>query len=336
MIRQAFTLVELLVVIAIIGVLVALLLPAVQAARESARRTQCTNNLKQLGLAVLNFESSNGHLPPAGKSYGWCNSSPSAGVSYKNDPETLNVSGLMLLMPFMDQGAIFDRYDPNSSSTTLNRCLSPARTNGPLVGDPIASGNGKLATTRVSTLLCPSDNGDPLLPDNDIYGIASGASLLPSKTNYDFSVEYWQWRCNAWAVTPLETRRMFGENSDARMALVADGLSNTIAFGETTLENTNGRCPAWAYRGWVQVGVDPAQGINIWSSGWTHLPNPDSNRPPPTPGRVGSWSWPGSLHPGGCNFTYGDGSVHFLEENTPRVHMQRLAMIADGSAAIEE
>jgi prepilin-type N-terminal cleavage/methylation domain-containing protein/prepilin-type processing-associated H-X9-DG protein len=336
MIRRGFTLVELLVVIAIIGILVALLLPAVQAARESARRTQCTNNMRQLGIAMHNFESSNSQLPPAGKSYGWCRFDRSGSTIYKNDPITLNVSGLMLLMPFMDQGAIFDQYDPNSSSTTLNRCLSPARENGPLVGDPIASGNGELATTRLAILLCPSDSGDPLLPDNDIYGIATGVDLLPAKTNYDFSVEYWQWRCNAWALTPLETRRMFGENSDTRIAQVTDGLSNTIAFGETTLDNVNGRCPAWAYRGWVQVGVDPAQGINIWSSGWTHPPNPDPNRVSPQPGRVGSWSWPGSMHPGGCNFTFGDGSVHFLEENTPRTIMQSFAMMTDGSAVPEE
>jgi prepilin-type N-terminal cleavage/methylation domain-containing protein/prepilin-type processing-associated H-X9-DG protein len=334
--RPGFTLVELLVVIAIIGILVALLLPAIQAAREAARRSECTNNMKQLGIALHNFESSNGQFPPAGKSYGWCKYDRIGRTIYMNDPITLNVSGLMLLMPFMDQGAIFDQYDADSSSTTLNRCLSTSRTNGPLVGDPIASGNGELATTVISNLLCPSDSGEQMLPDNDVYGIANGAGLSPAKTNYDFAVEYWQWRCNAWALTPLETRRMFGENSDTRIAQVTDGLSNTIAFGETTLDNVNGRCPAWAYRGWVQVGVDPAQGINIWTSPWTYPPNADPNRARPTPGRVGSWSWPGSLHPSGCNFTYGDGSVHFVNEDTPRVIMQSLAMMADGQLTPED
>jgi prepilin-type N-terminal cleavage/methylation domain-containing protein len=154
--RHGFTLVELLVVIAIIGILVALLLPAVQAAREAARRSQCTNNMKQLGIAMHNFESAKGRLPPAGKSYGWCNSGP----DYEHDPITLNVSGLMLMMPFMDQVPIYAQYDAAASSTTLDSCLAPAGTNGPLVGDPIASGNGKLATTVISTLRCPSDSGE--------------------------------------------------------------------------------------------------------------------------------------------------------------------------------
>lgn len=126
---------------------------------------------------------------------------------------------------------------------------------------------------------------------------------------------------------------MFGENSDTKIAQVTDGLSHTIAFGETTFDNANGRCPPWAYRGWVQVGVDPAQGINVWMSPWTHPPNPDPNRRRPRSGRVGSWSWPGSMHPGGCNFVFADGSVRFLHESTSRGAMERYAKMADGKVA---
>ncbi len=321
-----FTLVELLVVISIIGVLVALLLPAVQSARDAARRTQCVNNLKQLGLGLHNFESALRRFPPAGKSYGWCNSVR----DYEHDETTLNVSGLMLMMPYLEETAIADQYDPTAASSSLGFCLAPSGTNGPLAGDPIQSGNGRLATLEIELLRCPSDNGEPLLPDNEFYGIGNGTGLLPAKTNYDFSVEYWEWRCNAWANTRDNVRRMFGENSTTEAAQVVDGLSHTIAMGETTFNNANGRCPAWAYRGWVQVGVDPAQGINIWMSGWTHPPNPDPNRAAPEPGRVGSWSWPGSLHPAGCNFVFGDGSVRFLSEDTSRVVMDSYAKMADG------
>ncbi len=324
--RRAFTLVELLVVIAIIGILVALLLPAVQTAREAARRTQCINNMKQLGIALHNFESANQRFPPAGQSYGWCNSTR----GYEHDPVTRNVNGLLLLSAYFEESALYDKYDRNAAMTTLGFCLSPSGTNGPLAGDPVKSGNAIIATHSLAMLRCSSDSGKPWLPDTVFYGIADQSGLRTAKTNYDFSVQYWEWRCNAWANTSRRVRRMFGENSDTKIAQVTDGLSRTIAFGETTLDNANGTCPAWAYRGWVQVGVDPGQGINIWMSSWTSPPNPDTNRQPPAPGKVGSWSWPGSQHIGGCNFTFGDGSVRFLPESTAKVVLERFAVMADG------
>jgi len=331
--RRGFTLVELLVVIAIIGVLVALLLPAVQAAREAARRSQCTNNMKQLGVALHNYESVYKEFPPAGRSYGWCNNQDRR-KGFEADRTTLNVNGLMLLSAILEESAIFDRYHPDVAMTTLDFCISPSAKNGPIAGNPVASGNAALAASALSVLRCPTDTGEPLLPDNVYYGIGDGTGIRPVKTNYDFSVQYWEWRCNAWKKTPASQRRMFGENSNTRVGQVSDGLSHTIAFGETTLDNANGTCPAWAYRGWVQVGVDPAQGINIWVSSWTTPPN--TGTPPPTPGVVGSWSWPGSLHVGGCHFTFADGSVQYLTEDTGRVLLERFAVMADSEVIVPE
>jgi prepilin-type processing-associated H-X9-DG protein len=287
--------------------------------------------MKQLGVALHNYQSANGRFPPAGKGYGWCNHQPAAGCP--SDPVIYNLHGLVLLLPYIEQDNIFRRYDPNSASSTRNQCLSGTSANMPLAGSPLTSGNGALAALTIPTFTCPSDKGDPLLPDNDTYGIGNSVGITPQKTNYDFSVQYWEWRCNAWAVTPASVRRMFGENSTTRPTDVTDGLSNTIAMCETTFECANGMAPPWAYRGWVQVGVDPGptaqpSGINVWTSNWT-LPN--SGRPAPIPGKVGSWSWPGSLHPGGCNVLFGDGSVHFVAETTPVTLLNQLAAMADGS-----
>ena len=328
--RAGFTLIELLVVIAIIAILIALLLPAVQKVREAANRTRCANNLKQLGVALHKYESAYKQFPPGGRSYGWCNHVPAQG--YASDDVILNLNGLVLLLPYIEQDNLYRQYNPRAASSSLNRCLSGTSRNAPLAGDPIASGNGAMAATLVATFRCPSDNGDPLLDDNDIYGIGNNTGIRAQKTNYDFAVQYWEWRCNAWKQTSLNIRRMFGENSTTRVGDVTDGLSNTIAMGETTLNCANGRTPAWAYRGWVQVGVDPGptaqpSGINVWVSNWTQ-PNP--GRPPAQFGRVGSWSWPGSFHPGGCNFLFADGSVHFFSEGTPVARLNILAAMADG------
>ena len=123
-VRRGFTLVELLVVIAIIGILIALLLPAVQAAREAARRSHCTNNLKQLGLGLHNYHSPFNVFPPAGLDYGW------GWACYGSEPaekRVKNVNGFVMLLPFIEQSPLHQKYD-------FRQCASNELGNRPKVG----------------------------------------------------------------------------------------------------------------------------------------------------------------------------------------------------------
>jgi prepilin-type processing-associated H-X9-DG protein len=260
------------------------------------------------------------------------------------DPSSpsLNYNSLVTLMAYSDNAALYEMYNKNAASSSY-------ATTGTFQASPLGSGNDLLATQRPNIFRCPSDDGDPLLPWSTAghYTIDPGNStLLGVKTNYDFSVEYWDFRCNAWKnalptapfISRSQIKHMFGENSDARIGDVLDGTSNTIAMGETTLTCANGTTPAWAYRGWVQIGVDPAPqfhggGINVWRSNWTNPPDV-TRAQVPIRGKVGSWSWPGSLHPGGCHFTFADGSVRFIQEKTATDVMLRLAAMADGRAVL--
>ena len=156
--RHAFTLIELLVVIAIIALLISLLLPAVQSAREAARRSQCMNNLRQIGLALHNYISSNKVLPPAYIVY-----SPVPGG---NIDTAQDFSALARMLPFLEENAIYNSINFNVASRW------GGVTNSDLIGFPNGSTvdcdtfglmNASAAATQVNVLLCPSDAGTPNL-----------------------------------------------------------------------------------------------------------------------------------------------------------------------------
>ena len=253
--RSAFTLVELLVVIAIIGILIALLLPAVQAAREAARRSQCTNNLKQLALAMHGHHDVYNYFPPQ--------------YYYVPNPAHVNGDwgGMVRLMPFYEQTAMFEVLNP-----------------GNFVGDipPVNA----TTQTPIGSLLCPSDPTGTTL---------NAYAKNYAKSNYLMAHQMASiFISNAGNVT--ETRVNF--------ASVTDGSSNTIMFGERDMfHNAAGGV-------WIGRVIGKTDAITIGRGDIpmnTKCPNPSSD---PNCNRH-TWS---SMHPGGCNFALGDGSVRFLSE----------------------
>src|SRR5262245_44323526 len=157
---SGFTLVELLVVIAIIGVLVALLLPAVQAAREASRRSNCTSNLKQLGIALHEYHNTHRVFPSATYSWKACQH---VTPSFLGDSPALNASGWISALPFFEQSGTAAKYDVRGCGSTA---ISTGGGNpSPVAGDPVANGNGVLVSQKLSIFLCPSDPGNPFMVD---------------------------------------------------------------------------------------------------------------------------------------------------------------------------
>ena len=321
--RRAFTLVELLVVIAIIGLLVGLLLPAVQSAREVARRAACGNNMRQLGMAALNYESAKSMFAPAGRGYGMC---PNSTGQWQSDPAIINMSGMVLLLPYMELQSTFDKANRMSSFGELSWALF--NTTGTTTGAAASNGNAAVVSTPVPMFRCPSAIGERAFG----YDAAKNAQ----KTNYDFVVDrdYDLLFCNAWTV--IKTH-ISGENSETRVADIRDGTSKTHLFAETTSNNRcNGPDQAWAVRDWAMVGLKPGTlGINTWvyfqQYDWS--PCFGGNY---AVGRLGDYGAVGSMHPGGANLVRADGSVGFVSETASWTLLDQLDRMSDGKSPLIE
>ena len=336
--RIGFTLIELLVVIAIIAILIALLLPAVQQAREAARRTQCRNNLKQLGLAIHNYESTF-NCSPAGKlSFGG-----SAAIVAPNgttpDPIIRNATGLATILPYFDQAPLFNQLN---FSAAFGDYRSAPVTGASTMALPNAtnSGHAKLGLTPLTALLCPSDNGSVVAPAEANYSPDHGTNAFGyARTSYDFIMRTTTYAgANNYRILAVDMRYMFGENSFAKFRDATDGLSNTFLMGEATLTTQNGRSPAWLHAGHLMVGIDPCgthnvtfppTGLNVWKYNTSAV----------APTRRASWYNAASLHTGGVQFLMGDGTVRFISENIdsitpagqPLSTLWRLCRISDGN-----
>lgn len=329
--QRAFTLVELLVVVAIIATLVGLLVPAVQAARESARRMACSNTLKQLGLANLVYVESRGTFPPGGRGYGMCLAAPDP--LHTPDATIQNVNGMIHLLPGIEHAGLFARLSLSAAFGNYN-----LRTGRPLAApDAVASGHAAISEERPPMLVCPSDGGERAIPaGNPQYSpeASTAGTVRAAKTSYEFVSSSDDVRHNNhWRSIPPGRRYVFGQNSRTAPTMITDGSSKTLLMGERTLMTHNGdhATGSWSYRGHLQAGVDPVgtfnvthpdRGLNIW--------NYDNE--PAVRGVRASWYVASSQHPGGVNFGCADGSVRLIRDEIDPTTLAALCTIGDGLA----
>lgn len=286
--RRAFTLVELLVVIAIIGILVALLLPAVQAAREAARRTQCTNNLKQIGVALHNYHDTHGSFPPS------C-VKEKVGDGGGSAQATL-WSGLLL--PFVEQGALWDQVQGMGFQIVWNDDAD----------------NEIVARTRLPAFQCPSapeyketfdDAGvNPRYRGN--YGVVTsgtvGINLTPYGVNINRSGENNNYMDDGGLAHGRYDAAFTMQNTTRRFADIVDGSANTIFVGERARWNIG-------QRNYVYTATPNAQNMHSKFSGSTGIEINSKD--------TGHRGWAGfhSMHPGGAMFLMGDATTRLISEN---------------------
>lgn len=310
--KQGFTLIELLVVIAIIAILIALLLPAVQQAREAARRTQCRNNLKQLGLALHNYHDVFNTFPPGYTARGLSASDP---VTAETGP---GFAWSFAILPQMEQTNLVNQVNTDGNAQDLNNIQA-------------------VQGTVLSAFLCPSDAA----PDSfEVTDTASNTYVLP-RSNYPGILGYASVTMNAGRASGV-----FYRNSRTKFRDITDGTSNTICVGERKAKHdfNQPNPPVDAFTTWYAAipQVIRNAGMAGMMSGMTEGPGSmvlgHVGQPAmmsmmamhATPNNTNHIVHFSSQHTGGVQFLLCDGSVHFLSENISYDVFRNLGERADG------
>ncbi|NQV28753.1 MAG: DUF1559 domain-containing protein [Rhodopirellula sp.] len=362
--RRGFTLIELLVVISIIAILIAILLPAVQQAREAARRSQCQNHLKQMGLALHNYHTTHGVFPPGMVASLFLNST----TLQTNDPsEPINTAGLNLsglhgdswmlhILPFMDYADVYKAYSECDGNVYFHGTVAPTicpSTNPLLGGSPAILNN-------IPAFYCPSrrSNMDPIKFNNTYrihsaytkggndYGGCAGSGIIVSDSTETTAANGSVLR-PVFTLTPAQTSLpanvLYAQNglnmgilfvnSSVRVAHVTDGTSNVLMVGELARFRTPPLATVDVRRvssdGWAWGGA---------ATLFTTSPTPSMIAPTPQNRARGGinkgehYTAPASEHVGIAQFCLADGSVRSLSENINSVVFANLGNIASGIA----
>ncbi len=332
---HGFTLVELLVVIAIIGILIALLLPAVQAAREAARRAQCQNNLKQIGLALHNYHNTHKIFPPSST---WIPETADNIQTANN--RNLRANWVILILPFLEQQPLYEKFDLNK----------PIPDDTDTVVGGVVKNNRVARGTQLSVMMCPSDpynrnlfNGSASSSTNQM-GDGWARGNYAANAALGFMTATWHSGVSSAAFSSSQgwqsptTRGVMGANTSLSIEEIRDGTSNTVLVAEIRAGLTaydsrgvwamSGGCPSalWAH-GWIGDDYGPnnlnsrADDVlgcqHLWDQFGGEYELAKKGMPcssPGTPGYPNFQQTARSMHPGGVHVCLADGSVRFISD----------------------
>ncbi len=360
--RRGFTLIELLVVIAIIAILIALLVPAVQKVRESAARTQCTNNLKQLGLACLNYESVNKCFPPSRGVNSYPGEVGELLVPSDDEPDAdeageggMGINWATYILPYMDQEPLYALWDTAYDPTGFLTLPNGTTGNGVAAGGGIY-GVGYLNQTQqarqgiVAAYFCPSRRTPTTAP---VYAVNDGISPGGALGDYAACIGTTGddiWNGSYTNALPNGLFQLGVNGVGVKIAQITDGLSNTFMFGEKHVQLGQfgmGSNDCSIYNGDLASGTG-----TIWNSfacatrsaglggadvagfagASTNLAGGATQTGYPIANSLNDNGWKfGSYHPSICQFVFGDGTVHSISVTTPLQILDSLANIADGN-----